>query len=55
MDEDHRKYVDEVVAKSLDLLEANPELKDIPADKIAKIFQAGVMAGYEAATSIMNS
>jgi len=47
-----RPYVAEIDAKALDLIRNHPELRGIPADKIVTIFQAGIMAGFEAAMKI---
>lgn len=52
MPEKFRSYVAEIMAKAIDLISNNPELKDIPVDKLVTVYQAGVIAGFDAAMEI---
>ena len=52
MPEAFRPYVAEIMAKAIDLISDNPELKGIPADKLAMVYQAGVIAGFETAMKV---
>ncbi len=50
--EEFRPVVAEVAAKAVDLIKENPELRSVPTKIFGMIFQAGVLAGFEACRSI---
>ena len=50
--DDAKPIIDETLAKVIDLLHAHPELVYIPAPDLAIVYQAGVIAGWTAASKV---